>query len=220
MGVVTGAAEQRSPVRVFVLLLPFAVALGAGVGWVALDLYPSGRVSTGTVAARLPSGGTPSSTTPATASPSVATASPAVAVPTPSTSRLAPDARDAATQVERLLDDSATARRAVVAATQGLAGCSLPADTAAAGLKRVIRMRSTQLDQLEGVDFGPLSHGAQLRSALAEAWTTSLDADRSYLAWAENQDVYGACDTADADYRAGNQSSARAVAAKKTFAAL
>lgn len=126
----------------------------------------------------------------------------------------------AAGRIDQLLELSTAARSAVVAATQGLAHCALPADAAVAGLARVVTLRSRLLDQLEVVDFGPVSHGAQLRSTLAEAWSASLDADRSYLAWAENQDVYGACDIADTDYLAGNQSSARAVAAKRTFASL
>ncbi len=122
--------------------------------------------------------------------------------------------------MDRLLDASTTARRAVVAATQGLADCVLPADAAAAGLQRVSEMRRRLLDQLDVLDFGPLSHSRQIRSALTQAWSASLDADLSYLAWAQNQDVYGDCDTADGDYLDGNESSARAVAAKKTFASL
>jgi hypothetical protein len=126
----------------------------------------------------------------------------------------------AAGPIDRLLDASTTARSEVVAATQGLAECALPADAAAAGLEQVISMRKGLLERLGVLDFGPLSHGAQLRSALAQSWEASLEADVSYLAWAENQDVYGDCNTADADYLAGNASSARAVAAKKRFASL
>ena len=115
----------------------------------------------------------------------------------------------AAGRVDRLLDASTTARRAVVAATQGLADCVLPADAAAAGLQRVSEMRRRLLDQLDVLDFSPLSHSRQIRSALTQAWSASLDADLSYLAWAQHQDVYGDCDTADGDYLDGNESSAQ-----------
>jgi zinc-ribbon domain len=199
------------------------VAVAGGGAW--LLLRPGTPEAVPTVAVVAPS-----------ASPSVSPAAPTPVAAPSAADAVARAARDAAVRraaaqrrqallqaagrIDHLLDASTTARSEVVAATQGLAECALPAGAAAAGLEHVISLRRRLLDQLDVVDFGPLSHSAQLRAALTQAWEASLDADVSYLAWAENQDVYGACDTADADYLAGNASSARAVAAKKRFASL
>jgi hypothetical protein len=143
--------------------------------------------------------------------------------PRPSTSPFRTSSEEVlatASRVEALLDESASARAAVIAATSGLSSCRLPAAEAASSLQAVAETRSRLLNDLAMIRFDPLPHGSRLAALLGQAWSASLAADEAYLRWAESRSYDGGCDTTDADYAAGNAASAQAVAAKRAFVAL
>ena len=133
-------------------------------------------------------------------------------------------ATTAAQQVSDLLNAATTARVTVVRATAGLANCSLDTATAVSQLSGVVALRQSLLGRSSTAPFADLPAGPKLQALLTQAWTASLAADQSFLAWSQDELSAGSCDpnssSSNRNFSAANVTSAQATAAKKAFSSL
>jgi hypothetical protein len=117
-------------------------------------------------------------------------AQPATVTTAPAPPLNAQSARGQAAAVDAVLDASVTSRRKLNSAIDRVGQCT-DLDGAVADMRTVGQERQAQLNSVGGFDLSALSSGEQVRSMLREALQYSLDADRSFTAWAEGAQANG-----------------------------
>ena len=130
-----------------------------------------------------------------------------------------PEAYQART-VDHLLDLAAPARGKVGTSVQQLQSCQIDPYAAEQALQSAIDVRTQLLSQLDTLDLSALPGGVV--PGLRAAEQLSLDADESYLSWAQSLEAYP-CDGSapqTSDFADGDSYSAQATAAKASFTAL
>ena len=111
--------------------------------------------------------------------------------------------------MNELLGSSAATRKALQGAVNQIRDCTdLPG--AVSQIRNVVDQRSTEYDQASALPTAALASGAIVKSDLIAALRDSLDADRDYLTWAQQQLNAGCTPTAqssayNAAYNAGQQ---------------
>jgi pyruvate/2-oxoglutarate dehydrogenase complex dihydrolipoamide acyltransferase (E2) component len=131
----------------------------------------------GALGVELTKGSSPSKPTAASSSPS---ASPSAAA---TTSALA--SRQAAS-VNTVLSSSLVSRRALADAVTAIRGCAhVPLSTG--HIQRVVNRRSAEYDQAKTLKLNAIAGGPRIKADLLAALRNSLDADRAYLTWAQQQ---------------------------------
>jgi Protein kinase domain len=133
--------------------------------------------------------------------------------PLPSTATAA--AKQAAT-VNGLLRSSAATRRALIGAVAQVHDCAR-VSAAVSQIQQVVDQRSTQYHQASVLSAAALANGATVKSDLLTALRNSMQADRDYLTWAQQQ--LGRCrpGAPSAAYNAAFTADRQADAAKGTF---
>ena len=171
------APRSRRPGRVRLIVAVAAVVITAAA------------VAVGVGAAHTSRSAPAASSTPATSAPPVTPAtSPAsspVASVTPSVSASVLAARQA-TAVSNLLGSSATTRTALEGAVGQAQACT-NLSGAVSQIQQVVNQRSSQFQQASALSTANLAGGAVVKSDLLTALRDSLNADRDYLTWAQQQ---------------------------------
>lgn len=86
--------------------------------------------------------------------------------------------------IDALVTGLTPTRQLFAVAQQQISSCrELPSATA--NLRTVIEVRKNQLERVRALEVTMLPEGERLRASLYEALAQSLEADRSYLRWAE-----------------------------------
>lgn len=154
----------------------------------------------------------------ATAAPSAA---PQGSTSGPSTGGGGSSTSQQATQVNDLLDSSAASRQSLASAVQEVDNCS-DLSSAISAISAVAHQRSDEYSQASGLSTTALPNGAALKSDLLSALGYSVDADKDFLTWAQEQLNDGCQGTASDTpaYSAGITASAHAVTAKNDFLGL
>jgi serine/threonine protein kinase len=188
---------------VMMLILAVVVAVLAAV---TTDLILSNRTTTAGPAVSSPAATTPS---PASASPSpVSVSQPPLTAATAS--------RQAAA-VNSLLSSSAAARAALQHAVSQADSCTgVPA--AVSQIQNVVSKRSAEYQQAVGLSTSALANGVMLKSDLIAALRDSLNADKDYLTWAQQQLKPGCTPAAKSNtFTAAYLADQQAGAAKEAF---
>ena len=82
----------------------------------------------------------------------------------------------------------------------------------------MVNQRSTEYKKASALSTAALANGATVKSSLMTALRNSLDADRDYLTWAQQQLNSGCTPTAQSSaYIAANSADQQADAAKEAF---
>jgi serine/threonine protein kinase len=205
-----GAPYPRQPRRrPGVIRLTFAVAAAAiAAAAVAIGVaLPDGSTP-----------GTPAVSSPAVSSPAVSSPvlSPAAtSAPSPS-SASAPASRQAAA-VNNLLSSSAATLKALQGAVSEVLDC-MNLSSAVRQIQNVVNQRGTEDNQASALSTSALANGAAVKSDLIAALRDSLDADKDFLTWAQQQLNPGCTPTAESSaYNAAYNASQQAGASKKAF---
>ncbi len=136
------------------------------------------------------------------------------APPSPSAATLA--SRQAAA-VNRLLSTSGTTRKALQGAVSDAGQCT-NLSGAVSQIQEVVNQRSTEYHQALALTTAALPNGAAVKSDLTAALRNSLDADRAYLTWAQQQMTSGCTPAAQsAAFSAATSAGQQADAAKEVF---
>jgi tRNA A-37 threonylcarbamoyl transferase component Bud32 len=138
-----------------------------------------------------------------------------VVTPSPSPAASAPASRQAAA-VNQLLSSSAATRKALVGAVAHVRSCTgVPA--AVGQIQQVVNQRSTEYQRASALSMATLANGAVVKSDLLAALHSSLNADRDYLTWAQQESSGCTPGTTSRAYNAAVGADQQAVAAKGTF---
>ena len=138
-----------------------------------------------------------------------------VVTPSPSPAASAAASRQAAA-VNQLLSSSAATRKALVGAVAHVRSCTgVPA--AVGQIQQVVNQRSTEYQRASALSTATLADGAVVKSDLLAALHSSLNADRDYLTWAQQESSGCTPGAASRAYNAAVGADQRAVAAKGTF---
>ena len=173
------------------------------------------------IAVALPDRSTPS--TPAVSSPAVS--SPAVSSPVlspaatsaPSSSSASNLASRQAAAVNNLLSSSAATLKALQSAVSEVFNCT-NLSSAVPQIQNVVNQRSTEYNQASALSTSALANGAAVKSDLIAALRSSLDADKEFLTWAQQQLNPGCTPTAQSGaYNAAYNASQQAGASKDAF---
>jgi serine/threonine protein kinase len=134
----------------------------------------------------------------------------------PSSSASTMASRQAAA-VNELLGSSAATRKALQGAVNQIRDCTdLPG--AVSQIRNVVDQRSSQYNQASALPTAALASGAIVKSDLITALRDSLDADRDYLTWAQQQLNAGCTPTAQSGaYNAAYNADQQADASKQAF---
>jgi hypothetical protein len=189
------------------MMLILAVVVAA-IAAVTTDLILSNRTTTAGPAVSSPAATTPSAS-PASASPSPGSASqPPLA---------AASASRQAAAVNSLLSSSAAARAALQHAVSQADSCTgVPA--AVSQIQNVVSKRSAEYHQAAGLSTSALANGVMLKSDLIAALRDSLNADKDYLTWAQQQLKPGCTPAAKSNtFSAAYLADQQAGAAKEAF---
>ena len=134
----------------------------------------------------------------------------------PSSSASALASRQAAA-VNGLLGSSAATRKALQGAVNQIRDCT-DLTGAVSQIRTVVDQRSSQYDQASALPTAALASGAIVKSDLLTALRDSLDADRDYLTWAQQQLNAGCTPTAQSSaYNAAYHADQQADASKEAF---
>jgi serine/threonine protein kinase len=200
-----GVPYPRQPRRrPGVIRLTFAVAAAA---------IAAAAVAIGVTLADGSTPGTPAVSSPAVSSPVLAPA--ATSAPSPS-SASAPASLQAAA-VNNLLSSSAATLKALQGAVSEVSDCT-NLSSAVRQIQNVVNQRGTEYNQASALSTSALANGAAVRSDLIAALRNSLDADKDFLTWAQQQLNPGCTPTAESSaYNAAYDASQQAGASKKAF---
>jgi hypothetical protein len=150
---------------------------------------------------------------PAVFSPGTSSARSSSPTPTP-TATLA--SRQAAA-VNDLLSSSAATRKALQGAVTGAGDCT-NLSGAVSQIQSAVNQRSTEYKQAAALSTSALADGTLVKTDLTAALRNSLDADRDYLAWAQQQLTLGCAPaTQSSAYNAAYNADTQANAAKAAF---
>ncbi|HEY6314194.1 MAG TPA: protein kinase [Streptosporangiaceae bacterium] len=203
-----GAPYPRQPRRrpgvIRLTLAVAAVVIAAVVIGVAL----TGRSTPGT-----PAVSSPAVSSPVLSSPAV---SPAATSAPPSSSASALASRQAAA-VNNLLSSSAATLKALQGAVSEVFNCT-DLSSAVGQIQNVVNQRSTEYNQASALSTSALANGAAVKSDLIAALRDSLDADKDFLTWAQQQLNPGCTPTAQSSaYNAAYNASQQAGVSKHAF---
>ena len=203
---------RRHPGRARLIVAVAAVAITAAA--VAIGVLASHPSSRSTPAAST----TP--TTPAASATSAVPATSAVSSPaassTPSVAASVLASRQA-TAVGNLLSSSATTRQALQTAVTQVQACT-NLSGAVGQIQQVVNQRSGQYQQASTLSTADLTGGATVKSDLITALRDSLNADRDYLTWAQQQSAGCTPGAQSAAYTTAYNADQQANAAKAQFA--
>ena len=158
----------------------------------------------------------PDRSTPGTAAVSSPVLSPA-ATSAPSSSSASTLASRQAAAVNDLLSSSAAALKALQGAVSEVFNCT-NLSSAVRQIQNVVNQRSTEYSQASALSTSALANGAAVKSDLIAALRNSLDADKDFLTWAQQQLNPGCAPTAQSSaYDAAYNASQQAGASKKAF---
>ena len=194
-----GPNAQPPGRRPGIIRLTLAVAVMAIAAAVAIGLVLPDRSIPGTPAVSSHAASVPA-TTSAPASSSAGTVAPRQA-----------------TAVNDLLNSSAATRKELQGAVSEVLDCAnLP--SAVRQLKNVVNQRSTEYSRASALSTSALANGATVKSDLIAALGSSVDADKDYLTWAQQQLNPGCTPTAQSSaYNAAYNASQQADASKEAF---
>jgi serine/threonine protein kinase len=183
---------RRRPGVISLILAVAAVAIAAAA--VAVGVAHSNRPAPGT---------------PAISSP--------VASSAPSSSSASTLATRQAAAVNNLLDSSAATRKALHGAVNQVSNCT-NLSTAVSQIRSAVNQRSSENNQASALSTAALASGARVKSDLIAALRNSLDADRDYLTWAQQQ-LYSGCTPSgqSSAYEAAHNADQQADASKEAF---
>ena len=204
-----GAPYPRQPRR-----RPGVITLALAVAAVAI----AAAVAIGVALPDRSTPGTPAVSSPAVSSPAVSSPvlSPA-ATSAPSSSSAPTLASRQAAAVNNLLSSSAATLRALQGAVSEVFNCT-NLSSAVPQIQNVVNQRSTEYNQASALSTSALADGAAVKSDLIAALRNSLDADKDFLTWAQQQLNPGCTPTAQSSaYNAAYNASQQAGAAKKAF---
>ena len=198
-----GAPYPRQPRRPpGVIRLALAVAAAAIAAAVAIGVTLPDRSTPGTPVS-----------SPAVSSPVLSPA----ATPAPSSSPASTLASRQAAAVNNLLSSSAATLKALQGAVSEVFNCT-NLSSAVRQIQNVVNQRSTEYNQASALSTSALANGAAVKSDLIAALRNSLDADKDFLTWAQQQLNPGCSPTAQSSaYNAAYNASQQAGASKKAF---
>jgi serine/threonine protein kinase len=200
------ASRRRGVISVNLAVVAAAITVLAIIGTVAIGVAapkvsaPQAPAVSRAAAASVPSP-TPSATPP---------------TPSPATSASA-SASSQAAALDALLNSSAATRKALHGAVSEVSTCT-NLSSATGQIQNAVSQRSTEYSQASALSASALTNGSAVKSDLMTALRTSLDADRDYLAWAQQQLNQGCTPTAQSSaYTAAYTADQVANAAKEAF---
>ena len=201
-----GAPYPRQPRRrPGVITLALAVAAVAIAAAVAIGVALPDRSTPGTPAVSSPAVSSP----PPVLSPAATSAPPSSSAPTLASRQAA--------AVNNLLSSSAATLRALQGAVSEVFNCT-NLSSAVPQIQNVVNQRSTEYNQASALSTSALADGAAVKSDLIAALRNSLDADKDFLTWAQQQLNPGCTPTAQSSaYNAAYNASQQAGASKKAF---
>jgi serine/threonine protein kinase len=204
-----GAPYPRQPRRrPGVITLVLAVAAVAIAAAVAIGVALPDRSTPGT-----PAVSSPAVSSPAVSSPALSPA----ATSAPSSSSAPTLASRQASAVNNLLSSSAATLKALQGAVSEVSNCT-NLSSAVRQIQNVVNQRSTEYNQASALSTSALANGAAVKSDLIAALRNSLDADKDFLTWAQQQLSPGCTPTAQSSaYNAAYNASQQAGASKKAF---
>ena len=199
-----GAPYPRQPRRRRgVITLALAVAAVAIAAAVAIGVALPGRSTPDT----------PAVSSPAVSSPVLSPA----ATSAPSSSSAPTLASRQAAAVNNLLSSSAATLKALQGAVSEVFNCT-NLSSAVGQIQNVVNQRSTEYNQASALSIFALANGAAVKSDLIAALRKSLDADKDFLTWAQQQLNPGCTPTAQSSaYNAAYNASQQAGASKQAF---
>ena len=115
-----------------------------------------------------------------------------------------------------LLSSSATTRKALQGAVSEARDCT-DLSSAVSQIQNAVNQRSTEYDQASALSTSALADGTIVKADLTTALRSSLDADRDYLAWAQQLQLGCVPATQSSAYNTANQADTQANAAKEAF---
>ena len=199
-----GAPYPRQPRR-----RPSVITLALAVAAVAI----AAAVAIGVALPDRSTPGTPAVSSPAVSSPVLSPA----ATSAPSSSSAPTLASRQAAAVNNLLSSSAATLRALQGAVSEVFNCT-NLSSAVPQIQNVVNQRSTEYNQASALSTSALADGAAVKSDLIAALRNSLDADKDFLTWAQQQLNPGCTPTAQSSaYNAAYNASQQAGASKKAF---
>jgi serine/threonine protein kinase len=209
-----GAPYPRPPWRrPGVIRLALAVAAVAIAAAVAIGVALPDRSTPGTPAVSSPAVSSPAVSSPVVSSPVVSP----TATSAPSSASTPALASRQAAAVNNLLSSSATTVKALQGAVSEVFNCT-NLSSAVRQIQNVVNQRSTEYNQASALSTFALANGAAVKSDLIAALRHSLDADKDFLTWAQQQLNPGCTPTAQSSaYNAAYNASQQAGAAKKAF---
>jgi serine/threonine protein kinase len=201
-----GAPYPRQPRRrPGVIRLTLAVAAVAIAAAVAIGVALPDRSTPGT----------PAVSSPAVSSPVLSPA--ATSAPSSSSSSASTLASRQAAAVNNLLSSSAANLKALQGAVSEVFNCT-NLSSAVRQIQNVVNQRSTEYNQASALSTSALANEAAVKSDLISALRNSLDADKDFLTWAQQQLNPGCTPTAQSSaYNAAYNASQQAGASKKAF---
>ncbi len=202
-------SPRRRPGRARLLVAIAAVAITAAA--VAVGVGVDHTSKSAPAASVTPT----ASATPAT--PVTSAVSSPVASSTPSVSASVLASRQA-TAVSNLLGSSAAARQVLENAVSQVRACT-NLSGAVSQIQNVVNQRNAQYERASALPTAALASGAMVKSDLITALRDSLDADRDYLTWAQQQLDTGCTPGAQSGaYNTAYDADQQANAAKAQFA--
>jgi serine/threonine protein kinase len=193
---------------------PGVIRLTLGVAAVAI----AAAVAIGVALPDRSTPGTPAVSSPAVSSPAVSSPvlSPA-ATSAPSSSSASTLASRQAAAVNILLSSSAATLKALQGAVSEVSNCT-NLSSAVRQIQNVVNQRRTEYNQASALSTSALANGAAVKSDLIAVLRNSLDADKDFLTWAQQQPNPGCTPTAQSSaYNAAYNASQQAGASKKAF---
>jgi hypothetical protein len=119
--------------------------------------------------------------------------------------------------VNNLLSSSAATLQALQGAVSEVFNCT-NLSSAVRQIQNVVNQRSTEYKQASALSTSALANGAAVKSDLIAALRNSLDADKDFLTWAQQQLSPGCTPTTQSSaYNAAYNASQQAGASKKAF---
>ena len=118
--------------------------------------------------------------------------------------------------MNELLSSSATTRKALQGAVSEARDCTDLA-SAVSQIQNAVNQRSTEYDQASALSTSALPDGTIVKADLTTALRSSLDADRDYLAWAQQLQLGCTPAIQSSAYNAANQADTEADVAKEAF---
>ena len=119
--------------------------------------------------------------------------------------------------MNNLLRSSAATRRKLQSAVSQIADCT-NLSSAVSQIQNAANQRSTEYDQASALSTSALADGTIVKTDLTAALRNSLDADRDYLVWAQQELTLGCVPaTQSSAYNAAYNADMQADAAKEAF---